>query len=59
MTPDGLNERVARIEVRLEDLSEIRADVKKLLAFRGWVVGAASAAGAIGGFILDIIRRGL
>lgn len=52
-----VSERIAAVEERLQDLAEIRRDVKKLLQFRGWILGAATAAGAIGGVVLDFFRR--
>lgn len=48
-------DREFRNEVR-ESLKEIRADVKMLIGFRAWLMGVGVAAGAIGGWLFNLIK---
>ena len=43
------------LEILHEEVREIRGDVKKLIEFRGWVLGAACIAGAVGGILIKLV----
>jgi hypothetical protein len=41
-------------EVILDEIAEMKRDIKSLIHFRGWVLGAACVAGAIGGILVRL-----
>ena len=54
---DEISERDAefRQEIR-EALKEIRDDIKMLIGFRAWLLGMGVAAGAIGGWLFNLVK---
>ena len=44
------------LEVLHDDIQDIKKDVKSLIHFKGWVLGAACAAGVIGGLLSRLIE---
>ena len=43
-------------ELLLEKLNRIEGQVDKLIEFRGWVLGAACVAGAVGGLLIQVFK---
>jgi hypothetical protein len=43
-------------KVLLQKINRIESQVDKLIEFRGWVLGAACLAGAVGGLIFQVVR---
>lgn len=41
-------------EIVLQEINVIKKDIKSLIHFRGWVLGAACVAGAIGGILIRL-----
>jgi len=44
-------------EFVVEELREIRGDIKILIGFKGWVLGAACATGTIAGIIGGVLTH--
>lgn len=40
------------LDLLREDIQEMKRDIKSLIHFRGWVLGAACVAGALGGILI-------
>ena len=43
-------------ELLFEDIKEMKKDIKHLIGFRGWVIGAACLAGVVGSLIVQVIK---
>jgi hypothetical protein len=48
-------QELSPIEMLHEDIQEMKRDIKSLIHFRGWVLGAACVAGAVGGILVRLI----